>query len=347
LTSPTDGQRVATRVDVELSVVVPVYKEAGNIPAFLERLVPILTEHTAGYEIIFALDPSPDESEALLREAAAENPAVRLLVFSRRFGQPSATIAGIEHAAGRAVAVMDVDLQDPPELLVDMLTAWRDGYDVVYAHRRQRDGERRIKRIVAWTGYRVIDRFGDVEIPRDTGDFRLMDRRVVDELRRFPEAHGFLRGLVALVGFEQTAIEFDRPARHSGAGNYNQFVGSLKIGFNGLIAFSTALLSLSTVLGFIAAFLSFLTALAYMVLKLAGVDFPIGNPTVVILVLLLGGMNLICLGIIGQYIGRIYEEVKRRPRYIVGRAVGFGDEYPTTSRVRRAEVAAAPSEPVR
>ncbi len=148
---------------------------------------------------------------------------------------------------------MDVDLQDPPELLVEMLAAWRDGYDVVYAHRRERAGERRIKRIVAWTGYRVIDRFGDVEIPRDTGDFRLMDRRVVDELHRFPEAHGFLRGLVALVGFEQVAIEFDRPPRHAGEGNYNQFVGSLKIGFNGLIAFSTALLSLSTVLGFLAA----------------------------------------------------------------------------------------------
>lgn len=309
--------------EVELSIVVPVYKEAGNIPEFLRRMVPLLREHVESHEIIFSLDPSPDESEALIRAAAASDPAIKLLVFSRRFGQPTATLAGIHHARGRAVVVIDVDLQDPPEVIVEMLARWREGYDVVYAQRRKRDGETVIKRTVAKVGYAVIDRFGDVPIPRDTGDFRLLDRRVVEELRRFPETHGFLRGLVALVGFEQTSVTFDRPARHAGAGNYNRFFGSLRIGLNGLVAFSTALLNLSTVLGFLAAAMSFVLGLSYVVLKLLGTPFPIGNPTIVVLVLLLGGLQLICLGIMGQYVGRIYDEVKHRPGYIVARSVGL------------------------
>ena len=308
---------------IELSVVVPVYKEAGNIPVFVDRMLPILQEVSDSYEVIFALDPSPDESEQVLRELGTVHPEIKTLVFSRRFGQPSATLAGIDHAQGKAVVVMDVDLQDPPELVSEMVEKWREGFDVVVAQRRSRDGERAIKRLVAWLGYRAINRFSDVEIPKDTGDFRLMDRCVVTELRRFPEAHGFLRGLTALVGFRQTTVQFDRAARHAGKGNYNQFVGSLKIGLNGLIAFSTALLNFATLIGVFAAFASFVTAGVYMILKFTGTNFPLGNPTIVVLVLLLGGMNLICLGIVGQYIGRIYEEVKRRPRYIVQRSYNF------------------------
>lgn len=312
-----------TAAEVELSVVVPVYNEQDNIPVFLDTLVPILDGLVESYEIIFALDPCTDASERVILARREQNPAVKLVVFSRRFGQPAATLAGIELARGRGVVVMDVDMQDPPELLSQMVAKWREGFDVVYAQRRQRTGERLVKKVVAWAGYRMIDRFGDVPIPRDTGDFRLLDRKVVNELMRFPESHGFLRGLVALVGFSQVAVTFDRPARHSGAGNYNQFVGSLRIGMNGLIAFSSALLSLSTVLGFIAAGMSFLTAAVYFVMKLAGVDFPIGNATIVILILLIGGINLICMGLMGQYVGRIYDEVKQRPRYIVHRAYGL------------------------
>jgi dolichol-phosphate mannosyltransferase len=204
-----------------------------------------------------------------------------------------------------------------------MLEKWRAGYDVVYAQRRTRAGETLIKRIVARSGYALINRFAEVPIPQNTGDFRLLDRRVVDELGRFKETHGFLRGLVALVGFDQIAVEFDRPARHSGRGNYNRFVGSLRIGFNGLVAFSAALLSFSTLLGFAAATAAFVTGLSYVVLKLAGVDFPVGNPTIVTLVLFIGGMQLISLGILGQYVGRIYDEVKQRPRYIVANAAGI------------------------
>jgi dolichol-phosphate mannosyltransferase len=206
-----------------------------------------------------------------------------------------------------------------------MIVKWRDGYDVVYAQRRKRTGETLIKRTIARVGYTVINRFADVPIPRDTGDFRLLDRRVVDELNRFKETHGFLRGLVALVGFEQAAVEFDRPARHAGKGNYNRFFGSLRIGLNGIVAFSNALLNFSTVIGFASAVLAFITGLSYAILKFTGVAFPVGNPTIVTIVLLLGGIQLICIGILGQYVGRIYEEVKQRPRYIISQSAGFAD----------------------
>src|SRR6266508_2477021 len=187
----------------ELSVVVPAFNEAGNIEAFLGRIVPILEANVASYEIIFSVDPSDDGTEQIILAHRDKNPAIKLLRFSRRFGQPTATLAGIELSTGDAVVVMDVDLQDPPELLVEMLARWRDGYDVVYAQRRKRTGETLVKRTIAKVGYAVINRFAEVPIPRDTGDFRLLDRRVVDQLNRFKETHGFLRGLVALVGFEQ------------------------------------------------------------------------------------------------------------------------------------------------
>jgi glycosyltransferase involved in cell wall biosynthesis len=309
--------------DIELSVVVPVYNEADNIPEFVARLLPILRSNVRSFEVIFAADPSPDGTEEVIRRLRHDEPAIKLIVFSRRFGQPTATLAGIEHASGNAVVVMDVDLQDPPELIPEMLARWRDGFEVVYAQRRDRRGETRVKKLVARVGYRLINRFSDVPIPHDTGDFRLMDRRVVTELLRFPETHGFLRGMVALVGFRQTAVVFDRHARHSGPGHYSRFLGSVRIGLNGLIAFSTALLNLSTAVGFVAAGGAFLIAIAYLSATLAGVDFPVGNPTIVALVLLVGGVQLICLGIIGQYLGRIYDEVKRRPRYIVDVAEGF------------------------
>ena len=307
---------------VELSVVVPVFNEAVNVPEFVRRVMPILESCSESFEIIFSIDPSTDGTEDIVADLARSDQRVRGLVFSRRFGQPTATLAGLEKCRGCAAVVMDCDLQDPPELIPNLVSEWRNGFDVVYARRTKRDGETLIKRIVAKVGYGVIDRFGEVEIPRDTGDFRLLSRRVIDHLRMFPEAHGFLRGLVALVGFSQTEVCFERPARHAGKGHYNQFFGSLRIGFNGLVAFSSALLNLSTVLGFIAAGISFIIGTLYLGLKVGGVDFPLGNPTIVLIVLLVGGLQLICLGIIGQYISRIYDEVKRRPRFIIDYEIG-------------------------
>lgn len=306
-----------------LSIVVPVYKEEKNIPEFLRRLRPILSGITEDYEIIFSLDPSPDRTEDVILEHRAADQRIKLLKFSRRFGQPMATLAGLEYSAGDAVVVMDVDLQDPPELLHEMVAKWREGYDVVLPQRRQRTGEPLIKKMIAATGYKVINKIADVRIPPNTGDFRLMARRVVTEVVRLKESHGFLRGMVAVVGFKQALIPFDRPARFAGETNYNRFLGSLRIGFNGIFCFSTYALSLSTWLGFIIAGCSFLLMAIYLFYKLMGWEIVWGNPTQVILISFLGGIQLISVGILGEYIGRIYEEVRARPKFIVDRAEGF------------------------
>jgi polyisoprenyl-phosphate glycosyltransferase len=308
-----------------LSLVVPVYREEKNVPEFLRRVRPILGAITEDYEVIFALDPSPDRTEEVILAARAEDPRVKLLRFSRRFGQPMATLAGLQYSAGEAVVVLDVDLQDPPELLGEMVAKWREGYDVVLPQRRQRTGEPWIKRLVAATGYKVINKIADVRIPPNTGDFRLMSRRVVAEVTRLKETHGFLRGMVAVVGFRQALIPFDRPARFAGETNYNRFLGSLRIGFNGIFCFSTYALTLSTWLGFLVSGGAFLLMGIYLFYKL--MDWPIawGNPTLVILISFLGGIQLISVGILGEYIGRIYEEVRARPKFIVERAEGFRD----------------------
>lgn len=308
---------------MELSVVVPVYAEERSIPEFLRRVVPVLESVTPDFEVVFALDPSPDDTERVILDARNTDPRIRLLLFSRRVGQPMATLGGLQYARGDAVVVMDCDLQDPPELIPEMVRKWREGFDVVIPQRRTRTGEPWIKRLVAHAGYRAINRLAEFPIPPNTGDFRLMSRRVVDEINRLKECHGFLRGLVALVGFRQTTIPFDRPPRFAGQTNYNRFLGSLRIGLNGMVCFSSYLLTLSSQLGFLTAGLSFALAVAYFLLKVCGVAFPLGNPTIVILVLFLGGVQLISVGILGEYIGRIYDEVRQRPKFFVDRAVGF------------------------
>ncbi|MCB1103228.1 MAG: glycosyltransferase family 2 protein [Opitutaceae bacterium] len=308
---------------MQLSIVVPVYKEEKNIPEFLRRLRPVLTGITDDYEIIFALDPSPDHTEAVILAERESDDRIKLLAFSRRFGQPMATLAGMSYSRGEAVIVIDVDLQDPPELITEMVAKFREGYEVVLPQRRQRTGEPWIKRAVASVGYRVINKIANVQIPPNTGDFRLMSRRVVTELLRLKETHGFLRGMVAVVGFRQCLIPFDRPARFAGETNYNRFFGSLRIGFNGIFCFSTYALQLSTMLGFFIAGFSFLLMTIYLFYKFMGWEILWGNPTLVILISFLGGIQLISVGILGEYIGRIYEEVRGRPRYIVDRAVGF------------------------
>jgi glycosyltransferase involved in cell wall biosynthesis len=311
-----------------LSIVVPVYKEERNVPEFLRQVQPIAGAVTADYEIIFALDPSPDRTEEVILEERARDPRIKLLKFSRRFGQPMATLGGLEHSTGQAVIVMDVDLQDPPQLITQMVEKWREGFDVVLPQRRERVGEPWIKRLVAATGYKVINHIADVTIPPNTGDFRLMSRRVVNEVVSLKESHGFLRGMVAVVGFRQCIIPFDRPQRFAGATNYNRFFGSLRIGFNGIFGFSSYALTLSTQFGFIIAGGAFVVGIIYGILKLCGHQFPVGNPTMVILILFMGGIQLISVGILGEYIGRIYEEVRSRPKFIVDRAEGLETRRP-------------------
>jgi polyisoprenyl-phosphate glycosyltransferase len=306
---------------VDLSVVVPVYKEEDNIRPFLARLEPVLARISEDYEILFCLDPSPDRTEEAITREIQRNRRIKLIVFSRRFGQPAATLAGIALAKGHATCVIDVDLQDPPELIAALHAKLIEGYDVVYAKRRSRQGETLVKRAVSWVGYGVINRLGDVAIPRNTGDFRIMSRRVCDELNRLHEGHGFLRGLVAYVGFPQAFVEYDRDPRHAGAGNYNRFLGSLKIGLNGLISFGSRPLQMVWQLGLGVVCLSAGLATWSFVSWVAGAPDRPGVSATVIAVAFVGGVQLLSLGVMGEYVGRIYDEVKRRPKYIVDRTV--------------------------
>jgi len=306
-----------------VSVVVPCLNEEDNIRPLYERLAPTLELASVDFELIFSVDPSTDRTEDVIRALRASDPRVKLIRLSRRFGQPAATVAGLRMSSGDAVVVIDADQQDPPELLGEMIERWREGFDVVYGQRRSREGETLAKRLIAGLGYRVIKRIAEVEIPPDTGDFRLMSRRAVDEVLHLHETHGFLRGLVALVGFPQTAVLYDRDPRAGGAGKYNRFWGSLRIGLNGIVGFSRYPLHLISLLGLAFFVVAMLLGFTYLVLTLINVDIPWGNPTLVMLISLFSGVQLLSLGIMGEYVGRIYDEVKRRPMFIVESLEGF------------------------
>jgi dolichol-phosphate mannosyltransferase len=306
-----------------LSIVVPAYNEESNIDRVYERLASVLERIDLEWELIFSIDPSTDRTEQKILELRARDPRVKMLRFSRRFGQPMATLAGMEAAVGDAIVVIDCDLQDPPELIPDLVAAWRDGYDVVYAQRRTRAGETLPKRIVSALGYRLIARIAEVEIPPNTGDFRLMSRRVVDNVVALKEGHGFLRGLVGLVGFPQTSVLYDRDARVSGNSKYNKFWGSMAIGFNGIVGFSRYPLQLISLLGVAFSLIALFVAVAYLVLKIAGFPFPIGNPTIVIVVSFFSGIQMLSLGVIGEYVGRIYDEARERPKFIIESSHGI------------------------
>jgi glycosyltransferase involved in cell wall biosynthesis len=308
-----------------LSVVIPAYNEEANVERVYERLTKILDGLGMAWEIIFSVDPSTDRTEQLILGLRERDPRIKMLRFSRRFGQPMATIAGLEAASGDAVVVIDCDLQDPPELIPDLLARWREGYDVVYAQRRTRAGETIPKRIVAAIGYRVIARIAEVEIPPNTGDFRLLSRRVVENVVALEEHHGFLRGLVALVGFRQTSVLYDRDIRAAGTSKYNRFFGSLLIGLNGVIGFSRYPLQLISLMGVALSGVAFFVAVAYVALKLSGIAFPVGNPTVVVAVAFFSGIQLLSLGVIGEYVGRIYDESRQRPKYILESRHGWDD----------------------
>ena len=311
---------------IELSIIVPVYKEEGSIRPFLQRTEAMMANMGVSYEIVFTLDPSPDRTEEIILEEINRNQNIKLMVFSRRFGQPAATMAGILTCTGKTCVVIDVDLQDQPELIEQMYAKLSEGYEVVYAKRRSRKGETMVKLVISYVGYSLINKLSDVQIPRNTGDFRIMTRRVIEELRRLNESHGFLRGLVAYVGFKQAFIEYDRDERYAGIGNYNRLTGSLKIGLNGLISFSSRPLFIMSIGGFVLAGLSFLLGAWYVLQKLMGVNLTPGLSTTVLVVSFFAGVQLLGLGLIGEYVGRIYDEVKRRPMYIVDRQVNFGEK---------------------
>src|SRR5712664_3403174 len=310
---------------VALSIVVPVYKEANNIRPFLQRTEAVMAKMKLNYGMIFALDPSPDGTEAVILEEINRNPAVKLILFSRRFGQPAATMAGILNCTGEKCVVIDVDLQDQPELLEQLYNKMAEGYEVVYAMRISREGETLIKRAVSYLGYSVINRLSDVQIPRNTGDFRIMSRRVIEELRLLSETHGFLRGMVAFVGFRQAAVKYNTDARLTGTGNSNPLIGSLRIGINGLVGFSSRPLQVMSMAGFVLAAISFMIGIFYVMQKIMGIPITPGLSTTILVVSFFSGVQLLALGLVGEYIGRIYDETKGRPMYIVDRKVNFSE----------------------
>lgn len=316
-----------------ISVVVPIFNEEQVLPKFIATMTGVLEKLGEEYEIIFSADPCKDRTFDIVREAHAKNPRIKLLGLSRRFGQPAATMAGLAYSRGQVVLVIDCDLQDPPSLVPDMVQKWREGYKVVIPQRRSREGEHPLKKLIAYCGYWFINKIANVKIPRNTGDFRLLDRRVVDELVKLNESHGFLRGLVAVVGFKTYILPFDRVARDAGDGKYNRITGSLRIGFNGIVAFSDYLLSLTTMAGFFISAFAVLAILVILAMKLGDMygyinwKFESGIPSVMILILFMGGLQMMSMGVLGAYIGRIYDEAKRRPKFIVEEAVGLEREY--------------------
>jgi dolichol-phosphate mannosyltransferase len=309
----------------ELSVIVPIYNEEKAVPIYIQAIKPILKEVTDDYEIIFCLDPSKDRTEEVVLKAREEDPRIKLLRFSRRFGQPGAIWGGLAYSTGQAVIVMDCDLQDPPEVIPEMVKIWREGeYKVVIPQRVSREGDNPVKRLVAYCAYWLINKTSTVDIPRNAGDFRLLDRVVVDELLRLQETNAFLKGLTGVVGYKYKLVPFTRKPRSEGEGKYFPLTGGIFIGFNGVIAFSGALLRLMTIAGFTLAGLAILAGLFLIIGKISGwYVFEAGIATIGVLLVFLVGCQFVGMGILGAYIGRIYEETKRRPIFIVEEAFGL------------------------
>lgn len=305
------------------SIIIPVYNEETNLTRLYQRLVRMAVELDGKLEIIWVNDGSRDHTLEILRDLQQQDQQVCYLSLSRNFGHQIAVTAGLNFARGSAIAIMDGDLQDPPELIPAMVAQWQQGYQVVYAQRRQRLQEKWWKRLPAYLFYRLLQRLTEIKIPNDTGDFCIMDRAVVDILNQMPERNRYLRGLRAWVGLKQTAIYFNRDPRASGAVKYT-FRKSLSLALNGIFSFSKLPLRLATYLGLIAAMVALGMGCLVFYWRLVAPDSPLtGFATILIAIFFLGAVQLVSIGILGEYIGRIYEEVKGRPLYILSEIAGF------------------------
>jgi polyisoprenyl-phosphate glycosyltransferase len=306
-----------------VSVVVPCLNEQEVLRDTNQRLTATLERMPLKFEIIYVDDGSADSTPEILRELATHDARIRVVRFSRNFGHQMAITAGLEHAGGDAVVVIDADLQDPPEVILDFVRRWMDGYDVAYGLREKREGETVFKLWTAKIFYRCIDRLSDTRIPLDTGDFRLMDRRVVDALLSMPERDRFVRGMVSWLGFSQIAVPYQRAARSAGTTKFS-FFKMLRFAMDGIFSFSIVPLRLATWTGFAASGIAILGILTAVVERVFGVSGLVkGWTSVMTAVLFIGGVQLICMGIIGEYVGRIYGESKRRPLYVLRERIGF------------------------
>ena len=307
-----------------LSVVAPCFNEEGVLHELYRRISQVLDGSGETWELVLVNDGSRDRTPEIMRELHAKDERVKVVDFARNFGHQIAVTAGMDYAQGDAVVLIDADLQDPPELILEMLAKWREGYEVVYAIRAERKGETWFKEFTAKMFYRIIYKITDINIPMDTGDFRLMDRKVVNALKTMHEKHRFMRGMSVWVGFRQTGVKYVRAERYAGETKY-PLKKMLKFAMDGITSFSYFPLQVATYFGFAAALLAVLGILVTIVLRLSGSHAFFGQATTLVSVLFLGGVQLICLGIIGEYLGRIYDEVKGRPLYIVREALGFDE----------------------
>jgi len=302
---------------ITYSIIAPIYNEFDNLPELYRRVKEVMDSTGEAWELILVDDGSSDGSTGRIRELAAQDATVRPVIFARNFGHQIAVTAGLDYSRGEAVVIIDADLQDPPEVILELAKKWKEGYEVVYAVRAEREGESWFKLLTASVFYRLIYRITDVKIPLDTGDFRLVDRKVVDVMNGMREKHRFLRGMGAWVGFKQIGVEYKRAARYSGETKY-PLKKMLRLAINAITGFSYFPLQLATYFGFISAGLAILAIPVIVTLRLAGeTHFFEGQTTTLVAVLFLGGVQLISLGILGEYIGRIYDEAKGRPLYIV------------------------------
>ena len=305
------------------SIIAPCFNEEGVLYELQRRIREVMDQTGESWELVLVNDGSRDRTAEIMRELHAADSRVKVLDFARNFGHQIAVTAGMDYAQGDAVVIIDSDLQDPPELILEMIERWKEGYEVVYAVRTERKGETWFKEFTAKLFYRIIYRITDVDIPLDTGDFRLMDRKVVDAMNQMRERNRFIRGMTSWVGFRQTGVTYVREERYAGETHY-PFRKMFKFALDAITGFSYAPLQMATYLGFIVAGLSAIAALLVVFARLFMGTSPFyGQATTLVVVLFLGGVQLITLGIIGEYLGRIYDEVKGRPLYLVREALGF------------------------
>lgn len=307
---------------IKYSIVAPCWNEEGSLPELYRRIKEVLERTEDSWELVLINDGSTDRTATLMQELHKADSRIHYIDFARNFGHQVAVTAGMDYAQGDAVILIDADLQDPPELILEMIEKWREGFEVVYAVRRERKGETWFKLFTAKLFYRLIYRITDVDIPLDTGDFRLMDRKVVEQLKEMREHHRFIRGMTSWVGFKQTGVSYVREERFAGETKY-PLRKMIKLAITAITGFSIFPLQLATFIGFVIAVLSALLILVVIIARLSGSQAFFGQASTLVMVLFMGGVQLISLGIIGEYLGRIYDEVRARPLYVVNKVVGF------------------------
>jgi dolichol-phosphate mannosyltransferase len=305
-----------------VSLVVPFYNEEPVILEFRSRIVPVLEATKESFEIICVNDGSSDKTAEMLDAISAEDSRFKAAHFSRNFGHQAAVTAGVHLARGECVVIIDADLQDPPELIAPLIAKWREGFDIVYAKRRARVGEGRMKRGTAFLFYRTLAKITETEIPLDSGDFCLLDRKVADVMNSMPEHNRYLRGLRAWVGFRQAAVEFDRRERYAGASKYS-VRRMARFALDGVFSLSRAPLRMSMWAGLLSILIALVVAIVMIIEKLTGSYESAGSAPLVLIVLLVAGVQLVCIGAVGEYVGRIYDEVRHRPLYIIARTSGL------------------------